>query len=51
MQKILIKNIGTIVSGDIEKGIIPNADAIAVYDGLIQKIGLSKDFDESDFHI
>jgi len=49
MQKILIKNIGTIVSGDINNGIIHNADSIAVYDGLIQKIGYSTDFNESEF--
>ncbi|HTY24153.1 MAG TPA: amidohydrolase family protein [Desulfomonilaceae bacterium] len=42
MPGILIKNIGTLVSGDISKPIL-NADAILVADGKIQKVGKASD--------
>jgi enamidase len=45
MSKVLLKNIGTLVSGDIQKPIL-QADAIWVEEGLIKKVGFLKDMDE-----
>ncbi len=45
MSKVLLKNIGTLVSGDIEKPIL-QADAIWIEEGLIKKVGFLKDMDE-----
>ena len=38
MSKVLLKNIGTIVSGDISKPII-EGDAIRIKDGKIKNVG------------
>lgn len=43
---VVIKNIGTLVSGDYHKGIL-DADTILVKDGVIEKIGKGKDIDSS----
>jgi len=45
MSKVLLKNIGTLVSGDIEKPIL-QGDAIWIEEGLIKKVGFLKDMDE-----
>jgi enamidase len=45
MSKLLLKNIGTLVSGDIQNPIL-NADAVWIEDGQIQKVGSLKDMDE-----
>jgi len=45
MSKVLLKNIGTLVSGDIVNPIL-KADAIWIEDGLIKKVGFLKDMDE-----
>jgi enamidase len=45
MSKVLLKNIGTLVSGDIEKPIL-QADAIWIEEGLIKTVGSLKDMDE-----
>jgi enamidase len=45
-NKVVITNIGRVVSGDIEKGII-NADTILVKDGKIAQIGMKNDVDFS----
>ncbi len=45
MAKLMIKNIGTLVSGDISNPIL-NADAILIEGGLIQGIGFEKDLDK-----
>jgi len=45
MPKVLLKNIGTLVSGDIENPIL-KADAIWIEEGLIKKVGFLKDMDE-----
>jgi enamidase len=45
MAKVLLKNIGTLVSGDMENPIL-RADAIWVEEGLIKKVGFLKDMDE-----
>ena len=41
-NNIILKNIDKIVSGDINKGILPG-DTIVVRDGLIAEIGFEKD--------
>lgn len=45
-NKVVITNIGSIVSGDIEKELI-NADTILVKDGKIEQIGMKDDIDSS----
>ena len=45
MSKVLLKNIGTLVSGDIQKPIL-QADTIWIEEGLIKKVGFLKDMDE-----
>lgn len=49
MSSLLIKNIGKIVSGNIEKGILQGKDTIAVKNGLIFDIGQMADFDENEY--
>ena len=44
MGKLMIKNIGTLVSGNISSPLL-NADAIVVEGGLIQAVGKEKDLD------
>ncbi len=44
MPKLMIKNIGTMVSGDIFKPLI-EADAVVIEGGLIQSIGREKELD------
>jgi enamidase len=44
MPGVLIKNIGTLVSGDIATPVL-DADAILIEDGKISKIGKAADFD------
>lgn len=46
MSKVLLKNIGTVVSGKIEEPLLV-ADAIFIRDGKIEKVGLLRDMDES----
>jgi enamidase len=46
MSSILIKNIGTMISGDIANPIL-DADAILIEDGKISKIGKTADFESS----
>ena len=48
---LVIRNIGTIVSGDIKKGIIKNADTIVIRNGLIAAIGKEADLDYSDIQL
>jgi enamidase len=45
MSNVLLKNIGTLVSGNIEKPLL-QADAIWIEDGVIKKLGSLKDMDE-----
>ncbi|RJR45490.1 MAG: Enamidase, partial [Desulfobacteraceae bacterium] len=45
MSSLLLKNIGTLVSGNIA-GPLLKADAIWIEDGVIKKVGLVKDMDE-----
>ncbi len=44
MPKLMIRNIGTLVSGDISHPLL-NADAILVEGGMIQAVGKEKDLD------
>lgn len=46
MSKVLLKNIGTVVSGKIEEPLLV-ADAIFIKDGKIEKVGLLRDMEES----
>ncbi len=48
MSTLLLKNIGTIVSGDIEKPLIPG-DAVCIEDGKIAKIGKLDDFGDISY--
>jgi enamidase len=45
MPSLLLKNIGTLVSGDIQDPLL-HADAIWIEQGVIKKVGLLKDMDE-----
>lgn len=45
MANLLLKNIGTLVSGNMEEPIL-HADAIWIEEGLIKKVGSLKDMDE-----
>jgi len=45
MATVLLKNIGTLVSGNIEKPLL-QADAIWIEEGVIRKVGSLKDMDE-----
>jgi enamidase len=47
MSNVLLKNIGTLVSGNIEKPIL-RADAVWIEDGLIKKTGNAADMKEAD---
>jgi enamidase len=47
MSKVLLKNIGTIISGDIKNPIL-NGDAVSVEEGKIKKVGREADFKISD---
>jgi len=47
MSKVLLKNIGTLVSGDINEPIL-QADAIWIDEGVIKKVGSLQDMDEND---
>ncbi|MFC1965092.1 hypothetical protein ACFLWG_03740 [Chloroflexota bacterium] len=47
MTKVLITNIGKIVSGDMKKGIL-SGDTILVEDGLIAAIGSQSQIDPKD---
>lgn len=50
-RKIIITNIGKIVSGDIEKGVIKNADTILIEDRKIKHIGTESTIDVKDADI
>ena len=45
MSNVLLKNIGTLVSGNIEKPLL-QADAIWIEEGVIKKVGSLKDMDQ-----
>lgn len=45
MSKVLLKNIGTLVSGDIHNPIL-KSDALWIEDGIIKRIGHAGDMDE-----
>lgn len=45
MSTILLKNIGTLVSGRIEEPIL-DADAVSIREGLIERVGKIEDMDE-----
>ena len=45
--KVVIRNIGLLLSGDIDKPIL-DADTIVVNDGLITSVGKEKDCDTAD---
>ena len=45
MSGVLLKNIGTLVSGNIEEPIL-QADAIWVEEGMIKRVGSLQDMDE-----
>lgn len=51
MSNLFIRNIGKIVSGDINKGIIKGADAIVVRDGKIAQIGKESELDTNGIEI
>lgn len=44
MGKLMIKNIGTVVSGNVSNPLL-NADAVVIEGGLIQAVGREKDLD------
>lgn len=44
MTKLVIKNIGDIVSGDIEKGVL-EGDTVVAEEGIISFVGWMKDAD------
>src|SRR5512139_3552579 len=44
MAKLMIKNIGTVVSGNVSNPLL-NADAVVIEGGLIQAVGRGKDLD------
>ena len=44
MSKLMIKNIGTLVSGNISNPLL-NADTLMIEGGLIQKVGREKSLD------
>ena len=46
MAKVLLKNIGTLVSGNIDEPIL-RADAIWIDEGVIEKVGSLQDMDEN----
>ena len=46
MAKVLLKNIGTLVSGNIEEPLL-QADAVWIEDGLIRKVGALETMDEN----
>jgi enamidase len=46
MSKVLLKNIGTLVSGKVDKPIL-QADAIFIEDGIIKKVGFLKGMEET----
>lgn len=48
-KSLLLKNIGTLVSGNIERPLI-DADAVWLEDGLIRKVGFLKEMDEKEAH-
>jgi enamidase len=45
MSKVLLKNIGTLISGDIANPLL-KADAIWIEEGLIKEVGFLKEMDE-----
>lgn len=45
-RNLLLKNIGTLVSGNIERPIL-DADAVWVEDGIIRRVGFLKEMDEA----
>ena len=47
MSRVLLKNIGTLVSGNIDEPIL-QADAIWIDEGVIKKVGSLQDMDEND---
>ena len=49
-NNLAIKNIGLIISGDINKGVIPG-DTIVVRDGLIAAVGYESEVDASGIDI
>jgi enamidase len=50
MSKVMIRNIGTLVSGAIERPLL-DADAIWIEDGIIRKVGASSEMDEKEAHM
>ncbi|UCF83460.1 MAG: amidohydrolase family protein [Desulfobacteraceae bacterium] len=50
MAKVLIKNIGTLVSGNIDEPIL-RADALWIDEGMIKKVGSLQDMDENDAQV
>ncbi len=50
MNNILLTNIGRIVTGDIDKGIV-EADCIGVTNGVIDKIGYEGSFNKSQYQV
>lgn len=51
MRNLLIRNIGKIVSGDINTGVIEGANTILVKDGIIAKIGREQEIDTANIDI
>lgn len=47
MSKVLLKNIGMLVSGDINAPIL-QADALWIDEGVIKKVGILRDMDENE---
>lgn len=50
MSRVLLKNIGTVVSGKMEEPLLV-ADAILVEDGKIAQVGFLRDLGEHDAHV
>ena len=50
MAKVLLKNIGTMVSGNIDEPIL-QADALWIDEGMIKKVGSVQDMDESNAQV
>jgi enamidase len=50
MSKALLKNIGTLVSGDIKAPIL-QADALWIDEGVIKKVGKLQDMDENEAQV
>lgn len=47
--ELLLTNIGTVVSGDVQAGILCDVDTISVSDGRIERVGTAQEFRQNDY--